>query len=106
MHNLFFLGIILVGKEKFKTKRQNPKKLKASHFAVETVGRSTGVSWLSRGEGKRDPRTSLQGCFRKNHKRKRKRLAGVQTSASSEKGKGVGCISDIFLQLRTQKNKN
>lgn len=80
MHNLFFLGIILVGKEKFKTKQkaktiQNPKKLKASHFAVETVGRSTGVSWLSRGEGKRDPRASLQGCFRKNHKRKRKKAS-------------------------------
>lgn len=50
MQNLFFLGIILVGKEKLKTKPQKPyknrnkkKKIKASHFAVETVGTSTEV---------------------------------------------------------------
>lgn len=51
MHNLSFLGIILVGKGKFKTKRQKqyktPKNVKASHFAVETVGISMDVSWLS-----------------------------------------------------------
>lgn len=51
MQNLFFLGIILVGKEKIPNKstktiqKQKPKKkkkIKASHFAVETVGRAWG----------------------------------------------------------------
>lgn len=99
MHNVFFLGIILVGKEKFKAKRQKQhktqKNFKASHFAVETVGISMDVSWLSWGMGGMDPRASLQGCFRKNHKGKTKRLAGAQTSASVKR-KWDGGISGVF----------
>lgn len=51
---------------------QNPKKLKASHFAVETVGISIGVGWLSQGEGKRDPRASLQAASGRTTKEKKK----------------------------------
>lgn len=48
MHDLVFLGIILEGKEKFKTKRQKqytpPCNFQVSHFAVETVGISMDES--------------------------------------------------------------
>lgn len=48
MHNLVFLGIILEGKGKFKTKRQkqynSPPNFQVSHFAVETVGISMDES--------------------------------------------------------------
>lgn len=93
----FFSGHNLSRKEKVKTERQKqyktPKKFKASHFAVETVGISMDVSWLSFEEGDKRPRVPhREGYFllRKNHRRKIKRLAGAQTSASSEKGRVVG----------------
>jgi hypothetical protein len=65
--------------------------LKASHFAVETVGRSTGVSWLSRGEGRGRGTLGLpcRAASGRTTKGKEKRLAGAQTSAFSEKGMGV-----------------
>lgn len=85
---------------------QNPKKLKASHFAVETVGISIGVSWLSQGEGKRDPRASLQAASGRTTKRKEKRVAGAQTSASSEKGMGGGGVFQTFSAVEnTEKQK-
>lgn len=56
MQNLFVLGIILVGKEKIQNKNtktiQKQKKIKASHFAVETVGTSMGVGTAARGGGR------------------------------------------------------
>lgn len=60
MQNLFFLGIILLGKEKIPNKstktiqKQNKKKIKASHFAVETVGRS--MEGKGRGAAGRPPK--------------------------------------------------
>lgn len=64
MHNSFFLGILLVRKEKkiqnkttkSVSKQNETKKIKASHFAVETEGRSTEVSPVGQGEGKRGTR--------------------------------------------------
>lgn len=45
MQNLFFLGIILVGKEKIpnKSTKTIQKKIKVSHFAVDSVGTSIEV---------------------------------------------------------------
>lgn len=54
MQNLLFPGIILVGKEKnSKQKHKNntkTKKIKASHFAVETVETSMVVGTAGQGE--------------------------------------------------------
>lgn len=83
---------------------QNPKKLKASHFAVETVGISIGVSWLSQGEGKRDSRASLQAASGRTTKGKEKRVAGAQTSASSEKGMG-GVFQTFSAVENSEKQK-
>lgn len=51
-----FLGIILVGKEKLKTKGENntkPKKAESITFCCgDCVGIGIGVSWLSQGEGR------------------------------------------------------
>lgn len=59
MQNLLFSGHNLSRKgKKFKTKTQKQyknknKKIKASHFAVETVGTSMVVGTAGRGEGAR-----------------------------------------------------
>lgn len=106
MHNLFS-GHNLSRKGKTQNKKaktiQNPKKLKASHFAVETVGISIGVSWLSQGEGKRDPRASLQAASGRTTKGKEKRVAGAQTSASSEKG--MGGVFQIFSAVENSEKQ-
>lgn len=96
MQNLFFLGIILVGKEKIPNKstktiqKQKKKKIKASHFAVETVGRSMDrdSDWGGAGGISR----LLAGGCRKSPKRK----------SLLSKRKGVR----VFSAVRTQKNKN
>lgn len=98
MQNLFFLGIILVGKEKIPNKstktiqKKKPKKnIKASHFAVETVGTSMDRD-SGRGGARGIGRLPAGGC-RKSPKRKR---AGWGCSLLSKR-KGV----QVFSAVRT-----
>lgn len=94
MQNFFFLGVILVGKEKIQNKTQKQyknKKIKASHFAVETVGTSMGL----RGRGKRGPRLPTESLQGRTTKEKEKGLAGAQTAACGQKGKGVQVLSAV-----------
>lgn len=102
MQNLFFLGIILVGKEKIQNKntktiqkQKTKKKIKASHFAVETVGTSMEVGTAGlRGRGQRDLKAPCRVTTGKNHKRKRKRAGwGPDCSLRSKRkgGSGVFC---------------
>lgn len=103
MQNLFFLGIILVGKEKIQNKnntKTKTKKIKASHFAVETVGRSMEVGTAGlRGRGQRDLKAPCWVTTGKNHKRKRKRKrkrAGWGPNCSlRSKRKGVQVFSAV-----------
>lgn len=70
MQNLFFSGHNLSRKgNNSKQKHKNNtggKKIKASHFAVETVGTSMGMSPT----GPRGGAGGVEGSRRKNHKRK------------------------------------
>lgn len=102
----FFLGIILVGKEKIQNKntktiqkQKQQQKIKASHFAVETLGTSMGL----RRRGRRDPglpTESLQGRTTKE-----KGLAGAQTAACGQKGKGVQVLSAVENSEEKQKKE-
>lgn len=101
MQNLFFLGIILVGKEKIQNKKtqkqyKNKKKIKASHFAVETVGTSmeAGTAGL-RGRGQRDLKAPCRVTTGKNHKRKRKRAGWGPNCSLRSKRKGVQVFSAV-----------
>lgn len=92
MQNLFFLGIILVGKEKIPNKstktiqKQKPKKkIKASHFAVETVEQA----W----QGQRPGRAGAEGAL-KAAQAEPQRSGAAGAAARCQKGKGFGC----FLQ--------
>lgn len=97
MQNLFFLGIISVGKEKIQNKNNTKTKtIKVSHFAVETAG--TGVGGGHSGAGGRgthrppapgqSPGSTGAGLGPK-----------LQPVVKKEKGfRG-------FLQLRTQKKQ-
>lgn len=105
MQNLFFLGIILVGKEKIQnknTKTIQKQKNQSITFCCGDCGKKHGGGH-SRAEGKgpEGSADSRQGCSREEpHKKKgwlRPKLQPVVT-----KEKGFRC----FLQLRTQKNKN
>lgn len=92
MQNLVFLGIILVGKEKIQNKTtktiQKQKKIKASHFAAETEGRSTEASPAGPrgGWGGHSPTGSLQG--RATQEQENARLAGARTADVAKKGRG------------------
>lgn len=95
MHDLVFLGIILEGKEKFKTKRQKqynsppPPNFQVSHFAVETVGISMDDSWLRGGAGQRDSRAPA-GLLQEEPQKENKRLASWGLNLSlSEKWNGM-----------------
>lgn len=96
MQNLVFLGIILVGKEKIQNKntktiqKQNKKKIKASHFAAETEGRSTEASPAGPRGGQEGPQPH-RVTPGKNHTRKRKRKAGWGPNCRrGQKGEGSG----------------
>lgn len=101
MQNLFVLGIILVGKEKIQNKNtktiQKQKKIKASHFAVETVGTSMGVRTAARGggPGRRDLKAPCRpqgGCKEEPHKKKGWLGPKLQPAVSKRKGgSGVFC---------------
>ena len=99
MQNLFFLGIILLGKEKTpnkstKTIQKQNKKIKASHFAVETVRTSM------EGRGRGICRPLQGGC--KGDPPKEKGQLGPELQPAVKKERGFRCS----LQLRAQKNKN
>lgn len=101
MQNLFFLGIILVGKEKIQNKNtktiQKQKKIKASHFAVETVGTSMGVGTVAQGEGaggQRDlkaPCRSQGGCKEEPQKQKGWLGPKLQLLSKRKGASGVFC---------------
>lgn len=111
MHNLFFLGIILVGKEKIQNKKakqyKNKKKVQSITFCCGDCRNKRGCELVELGAGEEmhHPRASLQGCFRKNHKRKIKRLAGTPTSASSEKEMGWGVFQVFSAVKNSEKQK-
>lgn len=94
MQNLFFSGHNLSRKGKNSTQQQyKNKKIKASHFAVETVGRSMEVGTAGlRGRGQRALQTPGRVVPGKNHTRKR---AGCDPNCSqwskTKKGSGVFC---------------
>lgn len=106
MQNLFFLGIILVGKEKIQNKNtktiQKQKKIKASHFAAETEGRSMEASPAGPRGGRRGPQLP-QGHSREEppKKKKKKRLAGAQTADVAKKGRG-----QVFSAVESSENQN
>lgn len=100
----FFLGIILVGKEKIQNKntktiqkQKQQQKIKASHFAVETVGTSMGL----RGRGRRDPGLPTESLREEPRKEKEKKKGwlGPKVQPAVKKERGFRCS----LQLRTQK---
>lgn len=94
MQNLFFLGIILVGKEKLKTKTQKPyKKTKKKNQSITFCcgdcrnKHGDGQSGAD-GKGPEGFEGSLQGTTGKNHKRKRKRAGWVPNCSLRSKRKG------------------
>lgn len=104
----FFLGIILVGKEKIQNKntktiqkQKQQQKIKASHFAVETLGTSMGL----RGRGRRDPGLPTESLQGRTTKEKEKGLAGAQTAACGQKGKGVQVLSAVENSEEKQKKE-
>lgn len=70
---------------------------------METVGTSmeVGTGGL-RGRGQRDLQTPRRVATGRNHKRKRKRLAGAQTAAGGHKGKGVQVFSAVENSRKTK----
>lgn len=97
MQNLFFLGIISVGKEKIQNKNNTKTKtIEVSHFAVETAG--TGVGAGTAGLAAGGPTDLPQGHSRAEP-RQLGGWPGAQAAAGGQKGKRFRG----FLQLRTQK---
>lgn len=100
MQNLFFGGHNLTRKGKIpnkstKTIQKQNKKIKASHFAVETVG--TSMEGRGRGACRQAPAGWLQ-----EDPPKEKGCLGPELQPAVKKERGFRCS----LQLRAQKNKN
>ena len=101
MQNLFFLGIISVGKEKIQNKNNTKTKtIEVSHFAVETAG--TGVREGTAGLAAGGPTDLPQGRSRAEP-RQRGGWPGAQAAAGGQKGKRVQGFSAVE---NSEKNKN